>query len=53
MSTSDLEAARKNGQSLSDFAADQGISRDDLLTAVKADIKAQKPTARPISPTIS
>ena len=47
VSTSDLETARKNGQSLSDFAADKGISRDDLLAAIKADIKANKPDGAP------
>ncbi len=47
VSASDLETARKSGQSLSDFAADKGISRDDLLAAVKADIKANKPDGAP------
>jgi len=47
VSTDDLETARKNGQSLSDFAGSEGISRDDLLTAVKEELKANKPDGAP------
>jgi hypothetical protein len=47
VSTDDLDAARKNGQSLSDFATSEGISRDDLLTAVKEELKANKPDGAP------
>jgi hypothetical protein len=44
---SDLETARKNGQSLSDFAESKGISQDDLLSAVKAEITAHRPDGAP------
>ena len=35
MSTDDLQAALKGGQSFSDIAQQKGISQDDLLTAIK------------------
>ena len=47
VSTDDLETARKNGQSLSDFATSKGISRDKLVNAVKADMAAGKPADAP------
>jgi len=47
VSTDDLETARKNGQSLSDFATSKGISQNDLLSAVKEELKANKPDGAP------
>jgi hypothetical protein len=39
MSASDLRSALQSGSSLSDIATKQGVSRDDLLTAIKTDLQ--------------
>jgi hypothetical protein len=39
MSSDDLRSALKNGSSLSDIAAKQGVSRDDLLKTIQSDLK--------------
>jgi hypothetical protein len=39
MSSSDLRDALKSGSSLSDVAAKQGVSRDDLLKQIETDLK--------------
>jgi hypothetical protein len=43
VSTDDLQAARKSGQSLADFAQSKGISRDKLIAAVKDSFAANAP----------
>jgi hypothetical protein len=43
VSTSDLQTARANGQSLADFAQSKGISRDTLISAVKDSFTANAP----------
>jgi DNA-binding phage protein len=45
MSSSDLRDALKSGSSLSDVAAKQGVSRDDLLKTISSDL--QNRPARP------
>jgi uncharacterized protein YidB (DUF937 family) len=47
MSTDDLEQARKSGETLTDLAADKGVSKDDLLASISEDLKANKPDGAP------
>jgi hypothetical protein len=47
VSTDDLETARANGQSLSEFASSKGISQDTLLAAVKDSITKDRPVNAP------
>jgi hypothetical protein len=47
VSTDDLETARSNGQSLSEFASSKGISQDTLLAAVKDSITKNAPANAP------
>jgi DNA-binding phage protein len=56
MSSSDLRDALKSGSSLSDVAAKQGVSRDDLLNTISSDLQSgptrpgqSAPTAEQIS----
>ncbi len=39
MSAADLRSALQSGSSLSDIATKQGVSREDLLTAIKTDLQ--------------
>jgi lambda repressor-like predicted transcriptional regulator len=41
MSPSDIRAARQGGESLSDLASKQGVSRDDLVKAIESDLKSR------------
>lgn len=47
MSVDELQAAKQSGTSLESIAADRGISRDDLLDALKEGIIAAKPEGAP------
>jgi cell wall-associated NlpC family hydrolase len=47
MSTDDLETQLKAGQILSDVASAQGVSPDDLVAAIAADLEAHKPEGAP------
>ena len=43
VSVQELRTARESGQSLSEFAQGKGISRDDLLAIVTADLQERSP----------
>lgn len=47
MSVEELQAAKQNGITLESLAADRGVSRDDLLEALKEGIVAAKPEGAP------
>jgi hypothetical protein len=47
VSVEDLQTARANGQSLSEFASGKGISQDTLLAAVKDSITKNAPANAP------
>jgi len=47
MSADDLRKAQRSGTTLADLAAQKGVSTDDLVTTVAADMKANKPEGAP------
>jgi hypothetical protein len=47
MSTDDLQKAQKSGTSLTDLAAQKGISKDDLVASITKDMTANKPEGAP------
>jgi hypothetical protein len=47
VSTDDLEQTRKSGKTLSDLAAEKGVSKDDLVKSISEDLKADKPDGAP------
>ena len=50
MSTTELRAAQQSGSTLADLATSKGVSRDDLLKSIAADVKAGRPQgASPLS----
>ncbi|HEY6759250.1 MAG TPA: hypothetical protein VI318_07160 [Baekduia sp.] len=47
LSTDDLKSQLDSGKTLDSIASDKGVSSDDLLTAVKSDLKASRPDGAP------
>ncbi len=47
MSTDELRQAQASGTTLTDLATQKGISKDDLVKSVAADLKANKPDGAP------
>jgi hypothetical protein len=47
VSTDDLKTQLGSGKTLDSIASDKGVSTDDLLSAVKQDLKASKPDGAP------
>lgn len=47
MSTDELSTQLSNGSTLFDIAEDKGVSRDDLISTMVADMKAHKPEDAP------
>jgi hypothetical protein len=47
VSADDLEQARRSGKTLSDLAAEKGVSKDDLVNSISQDLKANKPDGAP------
>lgn len=47
VSTDELREAQRSGTTLSDLATQKGVSSDDLMKSVTADLKANKPEGAP------
>ena len=47
MTTDELQSAQKAGTKLTDLAAQKGVSEDDLVKSIAADMKANKPEGAP------
>ena len=47
MSADDLRSAQRSGTTLADLAAEKGVSEDDLVNTVAADMKADNPEGAP------
>jgi hypothetical protein len=47
MSTDDLQKAQKSGTTLTELAAQKGISKDDLVASIAKDMQADKPEGAP------
>lgn len=43
----EIQDAEKSGKSLADLAAEKGVSKDDLVSAVSKDLQASKPADAP------
>jgi hypothetical protein len=47
MSTDELREAQRSGTTLNDLATQHGVSSDDLIKSITADLKANKPEGAP------
>jgi hypothetical protein len=47
MTADELQNAQKSGAKLTDLAAQKGVSKDDLVKSIAADMKAGKPEGAP------
>lgn len=47
MSADELRDAQKSGTTLTDLAAQKGVSKDDLVTSIASDLKVSKPDGAP------
>ncbi len=47
MSTDELRQAQQSGTTLNDLAKQKGVSSDDLIKSITADLKADKPEGAP------
>lgn len=47
MSADELRDAQKSGATLTDLAAQNGVSKDDLVTSIASDLEANKPDGAP------
>jgi hypothetical protein len=47
MSSDDLRDAQRSGTTLTDLAAQKGVSKDDLVKSIAEDLKAGKPDGAP------